>query len=48
MELSCHYGNVKITVKKPMEVTECNCSICSRYMSLWDCYEPNESKIDIG
>ena len=48
MEFSCHCGNVKITVKKPMEVTECNCSICSRYMSLWGYYEANEPKIDIG
>lgn len=33
---------------KPKQVTQCNCSICSRYMSLWGYYQPNEVKIEIG
>jgi len=32
----------------PNEITECNCSICSRYQSLWGYYEPSEPKIEIG
>ena len=48
MELSCHCKNVIITVKVPSEVTECDCSICSRYMSLWGYYLPSDPKIEIG
>lgn len=48
MELSCHCGNVKIKVKAPATVTQCNCSICSRYMSLWGYYKPDEPKIEVG
>ncbi|WP_456243500.1 GFA family protein [Teredinibacter purpureus] len=48
MELTCHCGNVKIEVSKPDQVTQCNCSICSRYMSLWGYYQPDEPKIEIG
>ena len=48
MELSCHCGNIKIEASEPSQVTECNCSICSRYMSLWGYYQPNEPKIEVG
>jgi hypothetical protein len=48
MDLSCHCGNVKISVKEPVQVTECNCSICSRYMSLWGYYQPEEPIMEIG
>lgn len=48
MEISCHCGNVRIDVKKPDRVTECNCSICSRYMCLWGYYEPDGPDIKIG
>jgi hypothetical protein len=48
MELSCHCGNIKIDVNKPEKVTRCNCSICSRYMSLWGYYSPEQPKISIG
>lgn len=48
MKISCHCGNVVIDVDKPTEVTQCNCSICSRYMSLWGYYPPNEPLITIG
>ena len=48
MELSCHCKNVTIEVEVPDRVTQCNCSICSRYMSLWGYYEPDEPKINIG
>lgn len=48
MKLSCHCTNVKISVSTPSQVTECNCSICSRYASLWGYYMPNEPEIEIG
>lgn len=48
MEISCHCNNVKIEVAKPASVTQCNCSICSRYMSLWGYYPPAEPTIEIG
>jgi hypothetical protein len=48
MELSCHCKNVTIEVEAPSIVTQCNCSICSRYMALWGYYEPDEPVINIG
>ena len=41
--LTCHCKNISITVKKsPETVTQCNCSICSRYDALWGYYPPNQ------
>ncbi len=48
MQLSCHCKNVVIEVEKPGSVTQCNCSICSRYMSLWGYYQPGEPRIEVG
>ncbi|GAB1261553.1 GFA family protein [Aurantivibrio plasticivorans] len=48
MELTCHCKNVIINVDEPSQVTQCNCSICSRYMSLWGYVKPTEAKIEIG
>ena len=48
MELSCHCGNVKIDVDRPQSVTECNCSICNRYMALWGYYSPELPKLTVG
>ncbi|MEK7431628.1 MAG: aldehyde-activating protein [Cyanobacteriota bacterium] len=43
MNLSCHCGNVKISVnEKPETLTSCNCSLCHRYGSLWGYYKPEE------
>lgn len=40
MNLSCHCGNVKISVDKdPETFTDCNCSLCRRYGSLWGYYD---------
>ncbi len=47
MKLSCHCGNIKIDVEVPEELTQCNCSICSRYMSLWGYYQIGEPTIEI-
>lgn len=33
---SCHCGAVKLEItRKPRKLTQCNCSICRRYGSLW-------------
>ncbi|MFT5708534.1 MAG: hypothetical protein ACI9ES_002837 [Oceanospirillaceae bacterium] len=48
MKVECHCSNVIIEVDKPKQVTECNCSICSSYMSLWGYYPLDESKVSIG
>ncbi|MEM7126728.1 MAG: aldehyde-activating protein [Chloroflexota bacterium] len=43
MKLSCHCGNVKITVNQaPETLLSCNCSICHRYGALWGYYAPEE------
>jgi hypothetical protein len=35
-EGSCHCGTIVVTIKDdPVEVTECNCSICRRTGALW-------------
>lgn len=48
MEVTCHCRNVIIEAEKPAKLTQCNCSICSRYMSLWAYYLPGEPEIKIG
>ncbi|NKB38598.1 MAG: aldehyde-activating protein [Gammaproteobacteria bacterium] len=48
MNLRCHCNNITIEAPLPEQVTICNCSICSRYQSLWGYYRPEEVKIDIG
>lgn len=48
MKLSCDCKNIEINVTPPTQVTICNCSICSRYQSLWGYYSPAEVKITIG
>lgn len=40
---SCHCGAVQISVTRwPAEVTECRCSICRRYGTLWAYYRTDE------
>ncbi|EPJ47850.1 MAG: hypothetical protein OFPII_09200 [Osedax symbiont Rs1] len=48
MKIQCHCANIVIEVDKPARVTQCNCSICSRYHSLWGYYAPEQVKIFIG
>lgn len=48
MELTCHCGNIKIEVAPPEQVTICNCSICSRYNTLWGYYQPEGVQIEVG
>ena len=36
---SCHCGAIRLEIaRKPRQLTECNCSICRRYGSLWAYY----------
>jgi hypothetical protein len=47
IEASCHCGAVKLTcTPAPTEVTDCNCSICRRYGTLWAYYSPRDVTIE--
>ncbi len=44
----CHCGNVTLTISHPTKTaTECNCSICSRYASIWGYFREPEVKVTI-
>jgi hypothetical protein len=46
VEASCHCGAVRLSADvAPVEVTECNCSICRRYGVLWAYYRPDQVRI---
>ncbi len=46
LEGSCHCGAVRIQVaRKPRRLTSCNCSICSRYNTLWAYYDRSQVTI---
>ncbi|HEY2517533.1 MAG TPA: GFA family protein [Polyangiaceae bacterium] len=43
---SCHCGAVRLTVPRaPSDLTDCNCTICRRYGTLWGYYSPKEVAI---
>lgn len=43
---TCHCGNVRIEVDvKPDSLTECNCSICSRYGAKWAYYTRQHARV---
>jgi hypothetical protein len=43
VDVTCHCGEVRLTVPQaPREVTECNCSICSRLGARWAYYDRAE------
>jgi hypothetical protein len=43
---SCHCGAVRLTVPRaPSDVTDCNCTICRRYGTLWGYYPPKDVTI---
>lgn len=49
MEVSCHCGNVKLIMARyPIEIAECNCSICRRYAAYWAYFSPSEVDIQVG
>ena len=46
VEGSCHCGKIKLQIDTaPVEVTDCNCSICRRYGTLWAYYSPKQVRI---
>ena len=43
---SCHCGAVVVEVDSPpVEVTDCHCSICRRYGTLWAYYAPERVRV---
>ena len=46
IKLSCHCGKINITVPASITtVTSCNCSVCSKYASLWAYFSPVDVQI---
>src|SRR5215469_15066007 len=46
VEGTCHCGKVRIAIEvAPKSVTDCNCSICRRYGTLWAYYNPKQVQI---
>ncbi len=46
LSTTCHCGAVKIEVpRRPRSLTNCDCSICRRYGTLWAYYKKTEVKI---
>ena len=48
MEITCHCGNVSIQTDTPTQLTECNCSICRRYATLWGYFNVEDVVLEIG
>ena len=43
---TCHCGAIRIDLPaKPETVTDCNCSICRRYGTLWAYYKESEVQV---
>ena len=46
---TCHCGAVRVSVpRRPRTLTNCNCSICRRYGTLWAYYEADSVRVDTG
>jgi hypothetical protein len=42
----CHCGKVRVEITTaPEQVTDCNCSICRRYATLWAYYAPDQVRV---
>ena len=43
---ACHCGAVRLEVaRRPRQLTDCNCSICRRYGSLWAYYTRKTARL---
>ena len=43
---TCHCGAVRLEVpRKPRRLTNCNCSICRRYGTLWAYYKASDVRV---
>jgi hypothetical protein len=46
LSATCHCGAVRVEVpRKPRSLTNCNCSICRRYGTLWAYYKASEVRV---
>ena len=46
LSTTCHCGAVRIELaRKPRRLTNCNCSICRRYGTLWAYYKANDVRV---
>lgn len=46
LSTTCHCGAVRIEIpRKPRSVTNCNCSICRRYGTLWAYYKRTDIRV---
>ena len=46
IEGSCHCGAVRIEIpRKPRTLTDCNCSLCRRYATLWAYYKAKDVRV---
>ena len=46
LSTTCHCGAVKIEIpRRPRSLTNCDCSICRRYGTLWAYYKKTEVRI---
>ena len=46
IEARCHCGAVRIELaRRPRTVTECNCSVCRRYGTLWAYYKAKDVRV---
>jgi hypothetical protein len=46
IQSSCHCGAVRLAIAHaPTELTDCNCTICRRYASLWAYFSPKEVEV---
>jgi hypothetical protein len=49
IEATCHCQNVRITIpRKPRTLTNCDCSMCRRYGTLWAYYQEPEVSVTAG
>jgi hypothetical protein len=47
LSATCHCGAVRVEIpSRPLEVTNCNCSICRRLGSLWAYYDVGTVKVE--
>jgi len=47
IDATCHCGSVRIAIpRRPRSLTNCNCSICRRYGTLWAYYKADSVHID--
>ncbi len=49
LSATCHCGAVRIEVpRRPRSLTNCNCSICRRYGTLWAYYPATQVRVSGG